>query len=175
MVFQDNALWPHMRVFEKDAISNLSFGSKIRKHLPQRIEETVNIVTNRLGIARTLFPRKPHQLSAGQKQMVGIGRAMTIIPRIFLMDEPLANVDPQNRLNLRKEIKNYHNKMESMTLYVTHNLPEAFWLADRVAIMHAGTILQIESPSGLYRHPVNEFVRDFIRCFEMDKLPFVSR
>jgi multiple sugar transport system ATP-binding protein len=167
MVFQENALWPHMRVFHEDSHSNLSFGMRIRKRLPAGIAETVNIVANRLGIEKKLLPRKPHQLSAGQKQLVGIGRAMTLIPGIFLLDEPLAHIDPQHRLRLRRELKEYHNKMESITLYVSHNLPEAFSLADRVAIMHEGTIVQVDPPARIFSHPANDFVRDFIQCFEM--------
>jgi multiple sugar transport system ATP-binding protein len=168
MVFQEHALWPHMRVFHKDFPSNLSFGMKLRKQLPPSIEETANIIAKRLGIAKKLFPRKPDQLSVGQKQVVGIGRALTIIPKILLLDEPLAHVDPQHRLTLRRELKDYHNKMESITLYVTHNLPEAFSLADRVAIMQDGKIIQVESPSEIQSHPANEFVKDFIECFEME-------
>jgi multiple sugar transport system ATP-binding protein len=167
MVFQEHALWPHMRVFQKDFPSNLSFGMKLRKQVPQRIEETVNIIAHRLGITKTLFPRKPDQLSMGQKQVVGIGRAMTIRPKILLLDEPLAHVDPQYRLTLRRELKDYHNKMESITLYVSHNLPEAFALADRIAIMKEGKIIQVDTPSKIYNSPVNEFVRDFFACFEI--------
>ncbi len=167
MVFQEHALWPHMRVFHKDMASNLSFGMRLRKQLPRSMEETADLIARRLGIARELFPRKPDQLSVGQKQVVGIGRALTIIPKILLLDEPLAHVDPQRRLALRRELKDYHNKMGSMTLYVTHNLPEAFALADRIAIMQDGKIIQVDSPSEIQNHPANEFVKDFIECFEL--------
>jgi len=167
MVFQDNALWPHMRVFKRNFYSNLSFSMKIRRQLPQKIEEKVNAIASRVGIGKKLYPRKPYQLSAGQKQIVGIGRAMTITPRILLLDEPLSNVDPQHRLTLRKELKDYHNEMETTTLYVSHNLPEAFFLADRVAIMQEGKIIQIDVPSRIRSHPANEFVRGFLQCFEM--------
>lgn len=167
MVFQDHALWPHMRVFDKDASSNLSFGMKLRRHVPQRIEQTVHIVADRLGIAKVLFPRKPNQLSAGQKQVVGIGRALTIPPRVLLLDEPLAHVDPQRRLNLRRELKAYHDTLETITLYVSHNLVEAFSMADRVAIMNEGQIVQVDTPERIRSHPANEFVRDFVECFEV--------
>jgi multiple sugar transport system ATP-binding protein len=167
MVFQENALWPHMRVYQKDYYSNLSFGMRIRKQMPARIAEAVNIVANRLGIEKKLLPRKPDKLSAGQKQLVGIGRAMTIIPGIFLLDEPLAHIDPQHRLTLRRELKDYHDKMETITLYVSHNLPEAFSLADRVAIMQEGKIIQVDPPARIFSHPANDFVRDFIQCFEI--------
>ncbi len=167
MVFQENALWPHMRVYQKDHYSNLSFGMRIRKQMPARIAEAVNIVVNRLGIENKILPRKPDKLSAGQKQLVGIGRAMTLIPGIFLLDEPLAHIDPQQRLALRRELKDYHDKMEAITLYVSHNLPEAFSLADRVAIMREGKIIQIDPPARIFSHPADDFVKDFIQCFEM--------
>ena len=167
MVFQDNALWPHMRVFNRKIYSNLSFSMKIRRQSPQEIEERVTTIAGRLGIEKKLYPRKPDQLSAGQKQIVGIGRAMTIKPRILLLDEPLSNVDPQHRLTLRNELKTYHIEMGTTTLYVTHNLPEAFFLADRMAIMEEGRIVQIDVPSRIRTHPANQFVSDFLRCFEM--------
>ncbi|MBW2059775.1 MAG: ABC transporter ATP-binding protein [Deltaproteobacteria bacterium] len=167
MVFQDNALWPHMRVFKKNVYSNLSFSMKIRGRSPGNIEERVGTIAGRIGIEKKLYPRKPAELSAGQKQMVGIGRAMTIKPLILLLDEPLSNVDPQRRLALRQQLKDYHVETGATTLYVTHNLPEAFSLADRIAVMEEGRIIQIDSPSRIRTHPVNQFVRDFLRCFEM--------
>jgi ABC-type sugar transport system ATPase subunit len=174
MVFQEHALWPHMRVFHKKMASNLSFGMLLRKQQPRSMQETAHLIARRLGIARNLFSRKPDQLSVGQKQVVGIGRALTIIPKILLLDEPLAHVDPQRRLALRRELKDYHNKMGSITLYVTHNLPEAFVLADRIAIMKEGQILQVDSPSEIQSHPASEFVKDFIECFEIETHPFSS-
>lgn len=167
MVFQDNALWPHMRVFDKNMYSNLSFSMKIRRQHPQKIEETANTIAGRVGIEKRLYPRKPDELSAGQQQMVGIGRAMTIKPRILLLDEPLSNVDPQHRLTLRRELKDYHIEIGATTLYVTHNLTEAFFLADRLAIMREGKIIQVDTPSKIRTHPVDQFVRDFLQCFEL--------
>jgi len=167
MVFQDNALWPHMRVFDKHFYSNLSFSMKIRNRPPQEIGERVHTLSGRLGIARRLYRRKPNQLSEGQKQIVGIGRAITVKPKILLMDEPLSNIDPQHRLTLRKELKDYHIEIKATTIYVTHNLPEAFALADRIAMMREGKIIQIDTPSRIRNHPASQFVRDFIRCSEM--------
>jgi ABC-type sugar transport system ATPase subunit len=167
MVFQDNALWPHMRVFDKHFYSNLSFSMKIRNRSPREIGERVGSIAGRLGIERRLYPRKPSQLSEGQKQIVGIGRAITVKPIILLMDEPLSNIDPQHRLNLRGKLKDYHTEIGATTIYVTHNLPEAFALADRVAMMREGRIIQIDTPSRIRKHPANQFVRDFIRCSEM--------
>jgi multiple sugar transport system ATP-binding protein len=174
MVFQEHALWPHMRVFHKQMASNMSFGMLLRKQQPRSMEKTAHLIARRLGIARKLFSRKPDQLSVGQKQMVGIGRALTIIPKILLLDEPLAHVDPQRRLALRRELKDYHNKLGSITIYVTHNLPEAFALADRIVIMKEGKILQIDSPSKIQNYPASEFVKDFIECFEIESHPFSS-
>ncbi len=167
MVFQENALWPHMRVFDKDIYSNLSFSMKVRRQSPGKIEERVNTIASRLGIARNLYPRKPDQLSAGQKQIVGIGRAMTIKPKILLLDEPLSSVDPRRRLALRQQLKDYHIEMGVTTLYVTHNLPEAFFLADRIAVMEEGRFIQIDAPSKIRSRPANQFVRDFLTCFDM--------
>jgi multiple sugar transport system ATP-binding protein len=167
MVFQDNALWPHMRVFDKHFYSNLSFSMKIRNRPPREIGERIDTISGRIGIGRRLYRRKPGQLSEGQKQIVGIGRAMTIKPKIFLMDEPFSNVDPQHRLTLRKELRDYHNEVGGTTIYVTHNLPEAFALADRIAMMREGKIIQIDTPSRIRNYPANQFVRDFIRCSEM--------
>jgi len=167
MVFQNNALWPHMQVYNKEKVSNLSFGMRIQKQLSHTIQQSVNIISNRLGIGKELFPRTPDQLSGGQKQVVGIGRAMTIMPKVLLLDEPLAHVDPRKRLDLRRELKQYHRSMDIITLYVTHILPDAFALADRVAMMNEGRIIQLDSPRNLRENPVNEFVKDFVECFEL--------
>ena len=105
--------------------------------------------------------------SVGQQQVVGIGRALTIIPKILLLDEPLAHIDPPHRLTLRRELKDYHNKMESIAFYVSHNLPEAFSLADRIAVMKDGKIIQVDSPSEIQRNPSNQFVEDFVKSFEL--------
>jgi len=167
MVFQNNALWPHMQVYNKEKVSNLSFGMRIQKQLSQTIQQSVHIISNRLGIGKELFPRTPDQLSGGQKQVVGIGRAMTILPKVLLLDEPLAHVDPRKRLDLRRELKEYHRSMDIITIYVTHILPDAFALADRVAVMNEGRIIQLDSPPNLRENPVNNFVKDFVTCFEL--------
>ena len=167
MVFQANALWPHMKVYDRQSHSNLSFSMRLRKYLPQSIDEKVEVVAHRLGIGEQLYPRKPDELSAGQKQMVGIGRAMTIPPKILLLDEPLSNVDPQHRLTLRREMRDYHDHMGTISIYVSHNLPEAFSLADRVAIMKDGKIVQVDTPAKIRTNPANEFVKGFLDCFEL--------
>ena len=167
MVFQDDALWPHMPVFSKEKDSNLGFGMRIRKHLTQRIQQSVDIVSRRLGIGKELYPRTPDQLSAGQKQVVGIGRAITILPKVLLLDEPLAHVDPRNRLKLRRELKDYHRSMNTISLYVTHNLADAFSLADRLAFMNEGKIIQVDTPQNIRENPVDDFVKDFMDCYEL--------
>jgi ABC-type proline/glycine betaine transport system ATPase subunit len=120
-----------------------------------------------LGIEKEFYPRTPDQLSAGQKQVVGIGRAITILPKILLLDEPLAHVDPRNRLKLRRELKDYHQSMNTISLYVTHNLADAFSLADRLAIMNEGKIIQVDTPENIRENPIDDFVKDFMDCFEM--------
>lgn len=171
MVFQNYALWPHMRVFDGRTYANLNFGLKIRKFGKEEIKTKIDSVTSKVGISRRLFKRKPPQLSAGEQQKVAVGRSMSMKPRVFLMDEPLANLDPQARLKIRKEIQNVHRDLETTTIYVTHNLAEAMAMGERMAIMREGTIQQVGSPKEIYLHPANDFVADFIKCFEFTR-PF---
>jgi len=163
MVFQGYALWPHMKVFDDKTYTNLSFALKIQKNLPEKIKSKVRNVADQVGIERKLFSRKPNQLSAGQKQKVAIGRAITIPPKVFLMDEPLSNLDPPSRLHVMSEIKKLHDQMKTTTIYVTQNLVEAMAMADRIAIMKEGTIQQVDTPQQVYNHPANDFVADFIK------------
>jgi len=163
MVFQGYALWPHMKVFDEKTYTNLSFALKIQKNLTEKIKRTVRNVADQVGIERKLFSRKPDQLSAGQKQKVAIGRAITIPPKVFLMDEPLSNLDPPSRLRVMSEIKRLHDELKTTTIYVTQNLVEAIAMADRIAVMKEGTIQQVDTPEQVYNHPVNEFVADFIK------------
>lgn len=164
MVFQGYALWPHMKVFDENNYSNLSFGLKIQKNLTEKIRKTVGNVADQVGIERKLFSRKPGELSAGQKQKVAVGRAITIPPKVFLMDEPLSNLDPQSRMRIMSEIKRLHDELETTTIFVTHNLVEAMAMAERVAVMKEGTIQQVDTPEQVYNHPANDFVADFIQC-----------
>jgi len=163
MVFQGYALWPHMKVFDEKAYSNISFGLKIQKYLKERIKGIAGKVADQVGIDRQLFSRKPDQLSAGQKQKVAIGRAITIPPKVFLMDEPLSNLDPPSRLRVMSEIKRIHDELKTTTIYVTHNLVEAMAMADRMAILKEGTIQQVGTPEQICSHPANDFVADFIK------------
>jgi len=163
MVFQGYALWPHMKIFDEKTYTNLSFALKIQKNPKEKIKETVRNVADHVGIERKLFSRKPGQLSAGQKQKVAIGRAITIPPKVFLMDEPLSNLDPPSRLHVMSEIERIHDEMKTTTIYVTQNLVEAMAMADRIAIMKEGTIQQVDTPQQVYSHPANDFVADFIK------------
>jgi len=156
MVFQDYALYPHMTVW-----NNLAFGLKRhgvpRDEIPRRIER----VTRMLGI-ESLQARKPHQLSGGQQQRVALGRAIVREPALFLMDEPLSNLDAQVRANTRAELKELQRRLGVTTLYVTHDQIEAMTLADRLAIMNHGRLEQVGAPLEVYRAPATLFVAQFL-------------
>ena len=156
MVFQDYALYPHMTVRD-----NLAFGLKRhrvpRDEIPRRIER----VAGMLGIA-TLLERKPHQLSGGQQQRVALGRAIVREPALFLMDEPVSNLDAQIRSNTRAELKELQRKLGVTTLYVTHDQVEAMTIADRLAVMNQGRLEQVGRPLDVYRAPATLFVAQFL-------------
>lgn len=167
MVFQNYALYPHMKVFDERKYSNLSFALKIRKYVSSRIKSIVGGVAKQVGIGEELFPRKPRELSAGQQQKVAVGRALVVPPKALLMDEPLSNLDPRSRVKVMEELRRLHRELETTTVYVTHNLAEAMAMADRMAVMNKGAIEQVDTPENVYRHPANEFVADFIKCFDL--------
>jgi multiple sugar transport system ATP-binding protein len=169
MVFQDFALWPHMQVYNQDRYSNLNFGLRIRKWLTEEIEQRISEVAHKVGIKKELFPRRPGELSEGEKQRVAIGRAITTTPRVFLMDDPMTNLDPQSKLKVRKEIRQLHQDLETTTIYVTHNIPDAMAMSDRMAVMREGIFEQINTPKNIFQFPKNDFVRDF---FESAKVAF---
>jgi ABC-type sugar transport system ATPase subunit len=156
MVFQDYALYPHMTVR-----NNLAFGLKRhgvpRDEIPRRIER----VSRMLGI-EALLERKPHQLSGGQQQRVAVGRAIVREPALFLMDEPLSNLDAQIRANTRAELKELQRQLGVTTLYVTHDQQEAMTLADRLAVMNQGRLEQVGRPLDVYRAPATLFVAQFL-------------
>jgi multiple sugar transport system ATP-binding protein len=162
MIFHNYALWPHMKVMDEKSYSNLSLPLKVRKWAVEQIGERVNEVTRRVGLERELFGRKPTQLSAGQQQRVALSRSMTTAPRVMLMDEPITNLDPPSRVKVRHEIKKLHREMETTTLYVTHNMSDAFVMADRIALMRDGTLVQVGTEQELRQHPRDDFVRDFL-------------
>ena len=167
MIFQNFALWPHMRVFDERRYSNLTFPLKIRKWSQEKIRGFIGPMTQRLGLDEGFFRRKPGELSGGEQQRVALGRALTTSPRILLMDEPLSNIDPPNRLKMRGEILKFHRENRLTTLYVTHNLPDALALADRIAVMRAGRFEQVDTAENLMRRPATGYVADFFRASEL--------
>jgi multiple sugar transport system ATP-binding protein len=164
MIFQNYALWPHMRVFDEQRYSNLSLPLKVRKWSSDKIAEFLRPLAWKIGIEESFFKRKPSELSGGQQQRVALGRAMVTSPNIMLMDEPLSNIDPPNRLKMRQEILAFHKEHKLTTLYVTHNLADGIALADRIAVMHEGRFEQADTSENLMRHPANEYVADFFKA-----------
>jgi multiple sugar transport system ATP-binding protein len=164
MVFQDYALYPHMTVFK-----NIAFPLEVRGESTIEISQRVNTTADLLGI-RQLLDRKPKQLSGGQRQRVALGRAIIREPKIFLMDEPLANLDAKLRVYMRVELKKLHQKLETTSVYVTHDQVEAMSLGDRVAVLKDGILQQIATPSELYDAPKNVFVAGFIGSPPMNML-----
>jgi multiple sugar transport system ATP-binding protein len=164
MIFQNYALWPHMRVFDADRYSNLTLPLKVRKWTSEKITEYLRPLAWKIGIDESYFNRKPNELSGGQQQRVALGRAMVTSPRIMLMDEPLSNIDPPNRLKMRQEILNFHKENRLTTIYVTHNLADGVALADRIAVMREGRFEQADTPENLMRHPATDYVADFFRA-----------
>jgi multiple sugar transport system ATP-binding protein len=156
MVFQDYALYPHMTVFD-----NIAFPLKLRKRPREEIVKEVRRVAELLHIDH-LLKRYPHQLSGGEKQRVALARALVRQPRVFLMDEPLSNLDAKIRLYLRAELKALQRKLGVTTIYVTHDQAEALSLGDRVAVMNKGKLLQIDTPNKLFNDPRDVFVASFI-------------
>lgn len=156
MFFQNYALWPHMTVFE-----NVAYGLKIRKYDKNTIRERVEWALDFLDI-RSLAERKPSQLSGGQQQRVALARAIVIQPDVLLLDEPLSNLDAKIRMRIRFELKTLQKRLKIPTLYVTHDQEEALSIADKIAIMHNGKVLQVGTPEEVYKNPVDLFVADFI-------------
>lgn len=156
MVFQNYALYPHMTVFD-----NMAFGLKLRKYKKTEIKERVDRAAKILGLTEFL-DRKPAALSGGQRQRVALGRAIVRDARVFLMDEPLSNLDAKLRVAMRAEIAKLHQSLNTTTIYVTHDQTEAMTMADRIVIMKDGIVQQIGSPSEVYNKPVNVFVAGFI-------------
>ncbi|MDX2271720.1 MAG: ABC transporter ATP-binding protein [Cyanobacteriota bacterium] len=156
MVFQSYALYPHMTVAE-----NMSFGLKLRSVPRAEIESRVKSVAKRLGIEH-LLARKPKELSGGQRQRVAVGRAIVRNPAVFLMDEPLSNLDAKLRVQARAEISKLHTQLGTTFIYVTHDQVEAMTMGSRIAVMKDGHLQQIDTPQHLYSHPSNIFVAGFI-------------
>ncbi len=156
MVFQNYALYPHMTVEE-----NISFGLKIRKESKEEVQKKVKWAAGILGLEDYL-KRKPKDLSGGQRQRVALGRAIVRNPKVFLMDEPLSNLDAKLRISTRNEITKIHKSLSATTIYVTHDQVEAMTMADRIVVLKDGVIQQIGTPIELYNKPKNYFVGSFI-------------
>jgi multiple sugar transport system ATP-binding protein len=156
MVFQNYALYPHMTVFD-----NMAFGLKLAKLPKPEISKRVNDAAHILGLDE-LLSRKPAALSGGQRQRVAMGRAIVRHPSVFLMDEPLSNLDAKLRVQMRSEIARIQNNLGVTTIYVTHDQTEAMTMGDRVAVIRKGSLQQVDNPQTLYEHPVNLFVAGFI-------------
>ena len=156
MVFQNYALYPHMSVYD-----NMAFGLKLRKLPKKEIEERVKNAAKILGL-ETYLNRKPKALSGGQRQRVALGRAIVRDAKVFLMDEPLSNLDAKLRVQMRAEIAKLHQRLQTTTIYVTHDQTEAMTMATRIVIMKDGVIQQIGSPKEVYDNPDNVFVGGFI-------------
>ncbi len=164
MVFQNYALYPHMTIYR-----NLAFGLRERRTPKREIDRRVREMSSILSLD-DLLKRRPAQLSGGQRQRVAMGRALVREPRVFLLDEPLSNLDAKLRVQMRAELKRLHQRVGITTVYVTHDQVEAMTLADRVVVMSAGRVQQIGSPQDVYRRPANLFVAGFIGSPAMNLL-----
>ena len=165
MVFQNHSLYPHMTVYE-----NMAFGLKLRKVPKQAIDERVKEAAAILGISDCL-PRKPKALTAGQRQRVALGRAIVREPKVFLLDEPLSNLDAKLRAQMRTEIAKLHARLGTTFVYATHDPVEAMMMGSRIVVMKDGFMQQADTPQNLYDYPVNKFVAGFIGSPQMNFFP----
>ena len=162
MVFQDYALYPHMTVY-----NNMAFGLKLRKTPKDVIDKKVKEAARILDIEH-LLDRKPKALSGGQRQRVAMGRAIVREPKVFLMDEPLSNLDAKLRVQMRTEISKLHKRLQNTFIYVTHDQTEAMTLGTRIVVMKDGVIQQVDTPQNIYEKPINMFVAGFIGSPQMN-------
>jgi len=167
MVFQNYALYPHMTVYD-----NMAFGLKLRKVPKAEIDRRVKESAKILDIEH-LLNRKPKALSGGQRQRVALGRAIVREPKVFLMDEPLSNLDAKLRVQTRTELIKLHNRLQTTFIYVTHDQTEAMTMGTRIVVMKDGFMQQVDSPQVLYDYPANLFVAGFIGSPQMNFLNVV--
>ncbi|HJT59750.1 MAG TPA: sn-glycerol-3-phosphate ABC transporter ATP-binding protein UgpC [Ktedonobacteraceae bacterium] len=168
MVFQNYALYPHMTVYD-----NMAFGLKLRHFPSQEIKKRVEDAADILGLQQ-LLKRKPKELSGGQRQRVALGRALVRSAQVFLLDEPLSNLDAKLRVQTRAEISKIHQRVQTTFIYVTHDQTEAMTMGTRIAVLNAGIIQQLGPPQELYDHPSNLFVAGFIGSPAMNFFPGVK-
>ncbi len=169
MVFQNYALYPHMTVFD-----NMAFGLKLRKVPKDEIERKVNEAAKILDLTH-LLDRKPKAMSGGQRQRVALGRAIVRSPKVFLLDEPLSNLDAKLRAQMRTEISKIHKKLGTTFIYVTHDQTEAMTMGDRIVCMKDGFVQQIDTPQNLYENPTNKFVAGFLGSPQMNFIDAVLK
>ena len=169
MVFQSYALYPHMTVYD-----NIGFPLKMKKAKRDRIDTEVKRISLMLGIDHLLM-RKPRELSGGQRQRVALGRAIIRKPRVFLLDEPLSNLDARLRVEMRGELKKLHNELNITTIYVTHDQAEAMSMSDRIAVLSDGEIQQCGTPREIYLTPENTMVAGFVGSPPMNFIPATLR
>ena len=169
MVFQNYALYPHMTVYD-----NMAFGLKLRKVPKPEIDKMVREAARILDL-ESLLDRKPKALSGGQRQRVAMGRAIVRNPKVFLMDEPLSNLDAKLRVQMRSEIASLHNRLKATIIYVTHDQTEAMTLGTRIVVLKDGVIMQVDSPQKLYNEPNNLFVAGFIGSPQMNFVDAVCK
>lgn len=164
MVFQNYALYPNMSVFD-----NMAYGLRCHHVKEEEIKEKINSAAEILGITDYL-DRKPKELSGGQRQRVALGRAIVRNPKVFLLDEPLSNLDAKLRVQMRSEITKLHEKLKTTFIYVTHDQTEAMTMGSKIVVMKDGVIQQVDTPLNLYNHPVNTFVATFLGSPQMNLL-----
>ena len=165
MVFQNYALYPHMSVYD-----NIAFSLKNRKVKKEIIQEKVLSIAKILNLENKLT-RKPQELSGGQRQRVAMGRAIIRNPKVFLMDEPLSNLDAKLRVQMRNELIKLHRELEATFIFVTHDQVEAMTLATKIVVMNKGNIMQVGTPEEIFNHPANIFVAEFIGSLQMNFFP----
>ncbi len=165
MVFQNYALYPNKSVYK-----NLAFPLEMRRVSKAEIDKQVRATADVLSIS-ALLDRKPRELSGGQQQRVALGRALVRSPKVFLMDEPLSNLDAKLRVQMRAELKRFHHELHATVIYVTHDQMEAMTMSDRIVVMSNGLLQQVGTPDELYMRPVNQFVGGFIGSPSMNFLP----
>lgn len=164
MVFQNYALYPHMSIYD-----NMAFALKLRKFPKEEIDEKIKEAAKILDI-EALLDRKPKALSGGQRQRVALGRAIVRQPKVFLMDEPLSNLDAKLRVQMRTEITKLHKRLGTTFIYVTHDQTEAMTMGTRIVVMNKGVLQQVDTPQNIYNYPKNKFVASFIGSPQMNFL-----